>query len=125
MPAPTLLLSLLLACAGVGPSAQPVPPAAAPAPPPEAPAIDCASLDAEACEAAPGCSPIFGLKAAVALALNNNEPPPETPTPEFFACGSAEVGCKEVETWASAGAGQPCYVFGDSCTPPGWVPCKP
>jgi hypothetical protein len=43
---------------------------------------------------------------------------------QVLACRSSEQACEEVETTASAGPGEPCYLFGDSCVPPGWRACE-
>ncbi len=89
-----------------------------PAPP------DCASLDAESCAATKGCSPIRGLNAEDLAALQRPDPAFSGAPGEVLGCRSSEQACKEVETTASAGPGQPCFMFGSSCVPVGWQPCS-
>jgi hypothetical protein len=90
----------------------------------EAPApLDCAALDPELCTATAGCSPIRGLSAEDLAALQRPDPAFSGPPGEVLGCRSAEEACKEVETTASAGPGEPCTLFGSSCVPSGWQPC--
>ncbi len=102
------------------------PPVEEPAPPADgpAPAADCASLAPEDCEAAEGCSTIRGLSAEDIEQLKNPDPAFSGAVGSILGCTSSEQGCKEVETAAKAGPGEPCYLFGDSCVPEGWQPCK-
>ncbi len=97
-------------------------PAVEPEPPPAPPA--CSGLDQEACEAAEGCSTIRGLSAEDLAQLQRPDPAFSGVPGSILGCTSSEQGCKEVETMAAAAAGETCYLFGDSCVPEGWVPCK-
>jgi hypothetical protein len=143
----TLTALLISACAQPSPDAaiSPAPPPVPEAPPeavpveapeapaaaeepasPEAPAAPdaCASLDAETCAATPGCSTIRGLSAEDIERIKRPDPAFSGAPGSILGCTSAEQGCKEVETMAAAGPGEPCYLFGDSCVPEGWVTCK-
>jgi hypothetical protein len=137
----TLTALLISACAQPSPDAaiSPAPPPVPEAPPeavpveaPEAPAAAeepaspeaPASLDAETCAATPGCSTIRGLSAEDIERIKRPDPAFSGAPGSILGCTSAEQGCKEVETMAAAGPGEPCYLFGDSCVPEGWVTCK-
>jgi hypothetical protein len=93
--------------------------------PVDAPTPDCTSLDADSCAARNDCSPVRGLASEAAAALERGEQPAAGVTAEFFGCRSAEQACKEVETYRTPGPGKECFLFGNSCVPDGWQPCRP
>ena len=93
--------------------------------PVDAPMPDCTSLDADSCVARNDCSPIRGLASEVVATLERGEQPAGGVTGEFFGCRSSEQACKEVETYRTPGPGKDCFLFGNSCVPDGWQPCRP
>lgn len=82
---------------------------------------ECASLDADACEADEACSAIGGRE------IDTDADPwcvdfsaPETP----MGCGEVVRACDEAETLAAPAADPAaCVWFSNGCIPEGWVAC--
>jgi hypothetical protein len=121
-----LIVLLSLACSRPGPAVGEAPvDLPSPAPSTEEPSLDCASLDWTACREEPRCSLIRGLGSDARAALSRTDQAYVSATFTDLGCRSSEQACKEVESYARAPSGGDCYELGNSCVPPGWVPCKP